>query len=842
MKGYVLLAFSLLVVCNLPPVSHWIEDAIDDYNTMCSYEYAAADAYNTFVHRHRVAAYAAGVRVRKHRAPWYCFASKPVPVVHPFSWLMSQYDESTTAIRSLLGSLGAANATLSEGVRAVADVAFKAYIYYQIVWAQLLTIVTVVGFFLALICSSRVRVVRIRNRVCGYDVQALRRDFDVAGDSISLPPSRGHSCLSFQRRVVESWCADQLLRYFNRFRLISGASHRLPECDTEAHRCAPTVQGGCFVPDEFLRPASCRRAPAACPERYEIPAALLSHVDYYMTTDQLAAVVTGPTFIVNHDYGNTDSLSVAEAHASCVSGLVQADVRDGPTFGPHPYYDWADEGTVVARTGAFKYYRVGRMFDTSVYYAFPLAGTYSDDDPSALRRSTDGDLHYYSPHEKRFVSYTAGPSHYRVFGVDLPRALADYCAATFCRSVRDDKFYDSLRSYYQNRCRALGFSDARDTLMLDFIIHLCDEASLRTFGFSRLSCAPSSCVAYWLSWVLVKINHVMPLALTTYCLAALHRFFGAKSAPWNWATIHLPTYDMVATPFRLKLFGRNPTLFNLERFRAEASIVGAPDLGQSAEGACQDHDKYGVESGDTCASSCSTTSPTSSSFFSETSQLLLNSESLSNSGASVATSAPSDRGSGLQVNSRKTGRKSRRSGRDNARRDHVDDVLDPKRTTHDACPDPTASCGPHFFMSVRDDDESVPTLLHAHSDDGQDITFAVDDNMGEAISKRYSASQLRLLSWAVDGVFNVVSRSASPHFVEESLLSLLRFLLEVPTPESCAKTRRCLLFGGPRQRFSGYDTFDIGFMGIAVPHGKTKGVEACLREVARQHARADRPN
>lgn len=123
------------------------------------------------------------------------------------------------------------------------------------------------------------------------------------------------------------------------------------------------------------------------------------------------------------------------------------------------------------------------MFDTSVYYAFPLAGTYSDDDPSALRRSTDGDLHYYSPHEKRFVSYTVGPSHYRVFGVDLPRALADYCAATFCRSVRDDKFYDSLRSYYQNRCRALGFNDARDTLMLDFIIHLCDEASLRTFGF-----------------------------------------------------------------------------------------------------------------------------------------------------------------------------------------------------------------------------------------------------------------------------------------------------------------------------------------------------------------------
>lgn len=334
----------------------------------------------------------------------------------------------------------------------------------------------------------------------------------------------------------------------------------------------------------------------------------------------------------------------------------------------------------------------------------------------------------------------------------------------------------------------------------------------------------------------------MPLALTTYCLAALHRFFGAKSAPWNWATIHLPTYDMVATPFRLKLFGRNPTLFNLERFRAEASIVGAPDRGQSTEGACQNHNKHGVESSDTSSSPCPTTSPVPGSSFSETSQLLLDCESLSDSGSPFTTSTPSDRGSRLQVDSRKAGRKSRRLGSDNAARDRVNDVFNPERTTHDTCPDPTASCGPHFFMSVRDDDESIPTLLHAHTDDGQDVTFVVDDDMGKVISERYSASQLRLLGWAVDGVFNVVSRSASRHFVEGSLLSLLRFLLEIPTPESCAKTRRCLLFGSPRQRFSGYDTFDIGFMGIAVPHGKTKGVEACLREVARQHARADCAN
>lgn len=100
---------------------------------------------------------------------------------------------------------------------------------------------------------------------------------------------------------------------------------------------------------------------------------------------------------------------------------------------------------------------------------------------------------------------------------------------------------------------------------------------------------------------------------------------------------------MVATPFRLKLFGRNPTLFNLERFRAEASIAGAPDLGQSTEGTRQDHDEHGVELGDASSSSCSTTPPTSSSSFSETSQLLFDCESYSDFGDSATTSSSSGR-------------------------------------------------------------------------------------------------------------------------------------------------------------------------------------------------------
>nr|UDY81029.1 MAG: nonstructural polyprotein [Lake Sinai virus 2] len=842
MKVVFLVSFAVFLICQAPPVSYWLEDLLDEYNTMCSYEYAAAEAYNNFVHKHRVAAYAAGVRVLRYRAPWYCFASRSVPVVHPFSWLMGQYDATIDRVGTLMQRLEIANVSISDGLRTVADTALKAYFYYQIIWFQLLSIIMLVGFFSAVICSSRVRVVRIRNRVRGYSVSELRSDFEESMSAILAPLSRGHSCLNFQRRVVESWAIDQLLRYFRCFRSVASSQGRWAEVGHRLHHCSPVVMDGAFVPEYDQRFSACRRHPSVCPDRFDIPAAILSHVDYYMTPDQLAATVTGPTFIVNHDYSSTDTLSVAEVSLRSAGGLITASVRDGPTFGPHPYYHWSDEGVVVASSGAFQYFRIGRLFDTTLYYAFPTSGTYARDDPSALRRSTSGDLHYYSPHEKRFVSYTADATHYHVFGVAVPRSLADYCAATFCRAVRDDKFYDSLRSYYQNRCRAIGFADARDTLMLDFIIHLCDDASLRTFGFSRLSSAPSSWSAYCLSWILVKVNHMMPLALTSYVLNVLHRFFGAKSAPWNWATIHLPTYDMVTSPFRLRLFGRNPTVFNLERFRAEATVVGSPDRGQSAEGACQDDHEHDIKSCDASVASCPSSTPLPGDSSTSGSVLLFDDTTdRVHEDDSSARSTPC-RGSRLRANKSYPGRKPRRPADHNSGSDNQIDVPHPKRTTHPLCPDPTASCGPHFFMSVCESNESVPTLFHAHSVGGEDITHVVDPALGASISQRFSASQLRLLGWSIDGIFNTLSGAATSSFVESTLLCLSRFMREVPPTQPVTEARRSLLFCRPRERFRGYDTFDIGFMGIAVPSGKTKGVEACLREVARQHSRADLPN
>nr|ASS83265.1 ORF1 [Lake Sinai virus 1] len=833
---------SLYIICQVPPISYWIEDLVDDFDTMCSYEYAAADAYNNFVHRHRVAAYAAGVRIHRYRTPWYCAVSRSVPVVHPLNWLMSQYDLTTGHVRELLDRLEVVNVTLRDGLRTVADTAFTAYMYYQIMWCQLALIVLLVGLFSAIICSSRVRVVRVRNRVRGYSIADLRNEFDESTSDITLPLSRGHSCLNFQRRVAESWCLDQLLRYFHGLRFVSASRGRWAELGHRIHWCSPVVMDGSFVPEATHHGVLCRRQPSACRDRFEIPACVISHADYYMSPDQLASTVTGPTFIINHDYLAPDSLSVAEATTRVANGHVTSSVREGPIYGPHPYYLWNNEGVVVSSTGAFRYYRVGRLFDTSVYYAFPAAGTYSCDDPTNLRRSTVGDLHYYSPHEKKFVSYSADDTNYHVFGTSVPRSLADYCAATFCRSARDDKFYDGLRSYYQNRCRAIGFSDARDTLILDFIIHLCDEASLKTFGFSRLSVAPSSWTAYCLSWLLVKVNHMMPLALTSFVVSALHRFFGARSAPWNWASIHLPTYDMVTSPFRLRMFGRNPTTFNLERFRAEASTVGAPSPGQSAEGTGENGDQHDFKLGDPSPPPSSVPSLSSGDSIEASNHLLFDNRSRPASVDSRSTNTQASRSSGILSNKGKTRRKSHRPSHDNSDTDHGHSVCHPKRTTYPLCPDPTASCGPHFFMSVCEHDESTPTVFHAHSVGGQDITHDIDSGLGAIISKRFSASQLRLLSWSIDGIFNTLSRAATSSFVESSLLSLLRFMQQVPPAKSAAETRRCLLFGGPRQRFKGYDTFDLGFMGVAVPADKTKGIEACLREVARQHARADGPH
>jgi hypothetical protein len=99
-----------------------------------------------------------------------------------------------------------------------------------------------------------------------------------------------------------------LLDSFKRVRDIGGSRSRFPELGFAKHVCGPILTN-----DDILRTGkdrglfeNCGVKGEDCPLRRKITAAILSHVDYHMTADQMTRCITGPTFIINHDFNRFD--------------------------------------------------------------------------------------------------------------------------------------------------------------------------------------------------------------------------------------------------------------------------------------------------------------------------------------------------------------------------------------------------------------------------------------------------------------------------------------------------------------------------------------------------------
>jgi len=173
---------------------------------------------------------------------------------------------------------------------------------------------------------------------------------------------------------------------------------RMHICNTrhenkDNHRCDNGTNGS-ELQSAF---ENCRRPGQHCPARARIPTALLSHVDYHTTVDELSAIVRSHTFLLHHDPDvannvGQDFQSYQDASLSKRGGLLEMFIGGGQSY-CHPYLQWAtseqqEEGSLVGKYGAFTWHRIGQLCGTEILYCYPNAGAYDATDPRNVHRPT----------------------------------------------------------------------------------------------------------------------------------------------------------------------------------------------------------------------------------------------------------------------------------------------------------------------------------------------------------------------------------------------------------------------------------------------------------------------
>lgn len=438
----------------------------------------------------------------------------------------------------------------------------------------------------------------------GLDVNPLRDSLRTAILSAKPPLVRQgeHRVLAYERRFLESWCFDTLLKTRSRVRDVGGSRSRFPELAKKKHLCNPNHDSadvfrdlkstgtfeGCYGPGQI------------CPERRTIDAALISHVDYYMTPQDLVNTITGPTFIINHDFssGSTtyNALNIGTDKkpnyiyetAVCVSqDGVTMTPSGGTPYGPHGYNKWLSEGCIVSQDGAVVYARIGTYLNTSVYYAYPASGCYNISDDKNLER--------VEPAQKSFIGgklLQRLDDSYKLGDYKLPKSVADACAASLAFAVRGDKYPSQLASLVQGRLRAeqLPLDDVRFAECI--VSYLADELAAEQPSRSVLAGNPA---AYWLItrlWYRIAIRCWSPLRFVFSVVWPCYRRF----TPYSFRTKFIAHYSRNAHDNNG--FDYHPKAYEGSPFQSEGASADATVDGSTADGAPEDCRQHDGESDD----------------------------------------------------------------------------------------------------------------------------------------------------------------------------------------------------------------------------------------------------
>lgn len=435
-----------------------------------------------------------------------------------------------------------------------------------------------------------------------------------------------HRRLAFEREYVEAWCIDQLMGAFPRYRDVGGNTRRWPELGFRKHVCRPILDGADIFrntkePSPF---EECYQKGQLCPEMMRIPPAIFTHSDYYLSVDELAKTIKGPTFIINHSFeGDHGSFSPIPGTEDSFEATWRrfgnfVEMRpDGGTQYRHMTHEWKDEGMIVSSSGAHCYVRVGTLGSTQCYFAYPAKCKVAVEDPTALctykvsQEQILDDGHVYRREENEFV-IRIGDDVERRFPVSVVEKTA---SAVYAMPRRSEKEYNSfiaaIRGLSIPKLTAMGV----DTDLLPQIILLCIrqcdkmnvllannksyfDGPLHSYGFINRK---SMMLRYW---ILKKVEPYLHHPWEYVIRPSLDKVL----APWAYDWCCVPTYEVLVSPNKTKLTDkvRRPVEKPFRDVR-QAAITTSDDSDSGR--ACPDKQQRGRVNGAKSTEGSSTAEP-----------------------------------------------------------------------------------------------------------------------------------------------------------------------------------------------------------------------------------------
>jgi len=349
---------------------------------------------------------------------------------------------------------------------------------YMAVWALMYGAYMLTVLFLAhLLYSLKSRVVTVFSDPCPFEVNQLKDRFRKLTNNKEALPGQ-HVRLAAWRRILEKEVANIFREKHMRFRDVGGARARFPEDADIKHICSAQNDNDDIIRQDKAHPTfdNCFRKGQDCPYltgHERITGALLSHVDYHVTPEQLSRIINGPTFIITHGFGaagssggfgeirHEDGSVSHEAEWVNNAGRITMTTFDGTPYS-HGYNKWETEGTIIGSRSAASYVTLMDYKDCKVIFAYPSCGQYDRTNPRVLQRATatvvrlgDGTevAMKLEKLQDRIVSQFVYKTESRG-DVTVPAHLPPSIAMALCASPRDAKYEATLNSLTSAKLRA----------------------------------------------------------------------------------------------------------------------------------------------------------------------------------------------------------------------------------------------------------------------------------------------------------------------------------------------------------------------------------------------------
>lgn len=450
--------------------------------------------------------------------------------------------------------------------------------------------------------SRRVGPVMVHNSNGGININEIKEVFTTKS-SDHLPPrhQKGkHVLLADQRRFCEQVCINWLLERFRRFRDVGGSRTRWSNLGFKKHLCCPQTCN-----DDILRELksdttfdNCGFVGQLCPLRGELPGAILSHVDYHMTQDELTETITGPTFIINHPFhqlpsGLGEYEGGFEAKVSYKGGIVTMTTDDGTPF-VHGFHDWRNEGTVIGKNRAFVYTRVLKHLDTCVYFCYPASGVYARSDPNAMSKTRSDALPMIDGCK---VIRDADEYVFSRVGFEYRVSVepVDETAATMSTAIRDDKWFDTLRSCLIGKLKANRSDMTQLALVLRLTAWVSDINAVYTVPFATcLSGHPVDFRPFDIIWYRFVLwgRKILPTAVVALLYWWVETKTYARYGEWTFPKVIVPTYEVYSRGCDAISTSKASSRFASEKFRPTAPPDNASGNQQPECGAGKNHRKH----------------------------------------------------------------------------------------------------------------------------------------------------------------------------------------------------------------------------------------------------------